>query len=101
MFAGQITGVEGYVESASSGLLAGYNLARILKGKDPVDFTNQTIIGALAHYVSQTPSKDFQPMNANFGIIAPLEKRIRNKKEKNIALANRSLDTIDSSLSSE
>ncbi len=101
LFAGQITGVEGYVESASSGLLAGYNLARILKGKDPVDFTNQTIIGALAHYVSQTPSKDFQPMNANFGIIAPLEKRIRNKKEKNIALANRSLDTIDSSLSSE
>ncbi|NLB42403.1 MAG: methylenetetrahydrofolate--tRNA-(uracil(54)-C(5))-methyltransferase (FADH(2)-oxidizing) TrmFO [Clostridiales bacterium] len=101
LFVGQITGVEGYVESASSGLLAGYNLARILKGKDPVDFTNQTIIGALAHYVSQTPSKDFQPMNANFGIIAPLEKRIRNKKEKNIAIANRSLDTIDSSLSSE
>lgn len=101
LFAGQITGVEGYVESASSGLLAAYNLARMLKGKESVDFTNQTIIGALAHYVSQTPSKDFQPMNANFGIIAPLEKRIRNKKERNMVLANRSLDTIDSLLSSE
>ncbi len=96
LFAGQITGVEGYVESASSGLLAGYNLARMLKGNDLVDFTNQTIIGALAHYVSQTPSKDFQPMNANFGIIAPLEKRIRNKKERNTALANRSLNLLSS-----
>jgi methylenetetrahydrofolate--tRNA-(uracil-5-)-methyltransferase len=95
LFAGQITGVEGYVESASSGLLAGYNLARILKGKEPLDFTNQTIIGALAHYVSHTPSKDFQPMNANFGIIAPLERKIRNKKERNLALANRSVTLLN------
>ena len=100
-FAGQITGVEGYVESASSGLLAGYSLARILEGKKPVDFTRKTIIGALANYVSQTPTKDFQPMNANFGIITPLERSIRNRKERNMALADRSLNTIDSSLSSE
>jgi len=98
-FAGQITGVEGYIESASSGMLAGYNLARILKGQEPVDFTDQTVIGALAHYVSQTPSKDFQPMNANFGIIAPLEKRIKNKKERNMALARRALDVLESRIS--
>ncbi|MDD2502762.1 MAG: methylenetetrahydrofolate--tRNA-(uracil(54)-C(5))-methyltransferase (FADH(2)-oxidizing) TrmFO [Clostridia bacterium] len=95
-FAGQITGVEAYVESASSGLLAACSLARILKGKKPVDFTRKTIIGALAYYVSQTPSKDFQPMNSNFGIITPLERSIRNRKERNTALARRSLSTLDS-----
>ena len=94
-FAGQITGVEGYVESASSGLLAGYHLARMLQGKDPVDFTAETVIGALALYVSQSVTKDFQPMNANFGIVAPLEKRIRNKKERNMTLAKRALERID------
>ena len=73
-FAGQITGVEGYLESASSGLLAGFNLARVIKGKEPVDFTDQTAIGALAHYISGTVTKDFQPMNINFGIIAPLDR---------------------------
>ena len=97
-FAGQITGVEGYVESASSGLLTGFNLARILKGQEPVDFTDQTVIGALAHYVSQTPSKDFQPMNANFGIIAPLDKKIRSKKERNMALAQRALEVLEDKL---
>jgi methylenetetrahydrofolate--tRNA-(uracil-5-)-methyltransferase len=97
-FAGQITGVEGYVESASSGLLSGYNLARILNGKEPVDFTDKTAVGALAYYVSHSVSRDFQPMNATFGIIAPLEKRIRNKREKNQALAQRALETLQSKL---
>ncbi|MGI6537356.1 MAG: methylenetetrahydrofolate--tRNA-(uracil(54)-C(5))-methyltransferase (FADH(2)-oxidizing) TrmFO [Caldicoprobacterales bacterium] len=95
-FAGQITGVEGYVESASSGLLAGLTLAHTLKGKKPIDFTDKTMIGALAYYISHSPTYGFQPMNANFGIIAPLEKRIKNKKEKNIAIVNRSLTLINS-----
>jgi len=94
-FAGQITGVEGYVESASSGLLVGINLSRILRGSKPIDFTDHTVIGALAWYISHTPTKDFQPMNANFGIIAPLEHRIRNKRVRNMELARRSLDTLD------
>ena len=81
-FAGQITGVEGYLESASSGLLAGINLARIIKGYEPVDLTDHTVIGALAWYISHTPTKDFQPMNANFGIVAPLKKKFgTNGKE--------------------
>jgi methylenetetrahydrofolate--tRNA-(uracil-5-)-methyltransferase len=94
-FAGQITGVEGYVESASSGLSAGFNLARIIKGKSPVDFTDHTVIGALAYYTSHTASKDFQPMNANFGILAPLGRTIRNKRERNMELAKRALNKID------
>ncbi len=97
-FAGQITGVEGYVESASSGLLAGFNLARILKDETPIDFTDHTAIGALAHYVSRTVTKDFQPMNINFGIMAPLEKRIRNKRERNMAIAERALETLQAKL---
>jgi len=94
MFAGQITGVEGYIESASSGLAAGYNLGRTLNGKEPVDFTDETAIGALAHYVSDNRIKDFQPMSINFGIMAPLGTRIRNKQEKNRALANRALEKV-------
>ena len=82
------------MESASSGLLAGYNLARILKGKEPVDFTDQTVMGALAHYISRPVVRDFQPMNATFGIVAPLGKRIRNKREKNQAVAERALETL-------
>lgn len=95
-FAGQITGVEGYLESASSGLLAGFNLARVIKGKEPVDFTDQTAIGALAHYISGTVTKDFQPMNINFGIIAPLDRKIRKKKERNRELAARALAVVES-----
>ena len=97
-FAGQITGVEGYVESASSGLLVGFNLSRILKGCAPIDFTDSTMIGALSWYISNTPTKDFQPMNANFGILAPLKRIIRNKKERNKEYAQRSLDIISSIL---
>ena len=93
-FAGQMTGVEGYVESASSGLVAGISLARRLLDLPPVDFTRRTAIGALAHHVSGATG-DFQPMNANFGLIEPYEKRIRNKQERYGAIAARALDTIE------
>lgn len=97
-FAGQITGVEGYVESASSGLMAGLNLARILNGKTPLDFTDETAIGALSHYVSNAATRDFQPMNVNYGIMAPLKIRIRNKQEKNKLISERALIKISSIL---
>lgn len=97
-FAGQITGVEGYVESASSGLLAGLNLSRILSGKEPIDFTDQTAIGALAHYVSNPSIRNFQPMNVNFGIMAPLAERIKNKSLRNQALSRRALGVLNSIL---
>lgn len=94
-FAGQITGVEGYVESASSGLAAGINMAKMLKGESMTDFTNKTAIGALAHYISEGSIGEFQPMNVTFGIIAPLEKRAKSKKEKNTLVAQRALECID------
>ena len=93
-FAGQITGVEGYIESAASGLLAGLNLGRMLNNKNMVDFPKTTALGALAHYVSDASVTDFQPMNVNFGIIEPLGEKIRNKKEKNAKIAQRALDTL-------
>ena len=93
-FAGQMTGVEGYVESASSGLVAGVSLARHMLGLPPVDFTTRTAIGALPHHVSGATG-DFQPMNANFGLIDPCEKRIRNKQERYAHVAARALDTIE------
>ena len=93
-FAGQITGVEGYIESAASGLLAGLNLGRIMNDKDMVDFPKTTALGALSHYVSDKSVTDFQPMNVNFEIIEPLGEKIRNKKEKNAKIAQRALDTL-------
>lgn len=93
-FAGQMTGVEGYVESAASGLVAGINAARIAKNEPPVEFPNVTVIGSMAHYITTANPKHFQPMNANFGLLRPLEVRIKNKKERNEALAKRALDTI-------
>ena len=93
-FAGQMTGVEGYVESASSGMVAGISLARQLLGLAPVDFTQLTAIGALAHHVAHA-SGDFQPMNANFGLIAPCERRIRNKQERYGQIAARALTVIE------
>ena len=96
-FAGQITGVEGYVESAASGLLAAIQIAdEILKRPTHV-FDERTICGALQTHIS-TPTKDFQPMNANFGILAPMPTRIRDKKERYHALAQRALDAIDEML---
>ncbi len=96
-FAGQMTGVEGYVESTSSGYVAGVNAAARARGEAPVDFPTTTEIGALAHYVSESVSPDFQPMNANFGIIAPLGYRVKGgKRERNRVFAERSLDTLKS-----
>lgn len=93
-FAGQITGVEGYVESIGSGLSAAINLDRKLRGREVIDFTEKTVIGALARHCA-TPTDDFQPMNANYGILAPLEKIERNKKEKKKLLSERSLKQIE------
>lgn len=97
-FAGQMTGVEGYVESASSGFVAGINAARLAIGEEPLVFPQETEIGALAHYVSHGGiSSSFQPMNANFGIIAPFDKKVKGgKKNRNAAYAERSLELIDS-----
>ncbi len=94
-FAGQMTGVEGYVESAASGFLAAVAMAAKVQGKDPVEFPQETAIGALGLYISDERLENFQPMNVNFSIIKPLEQRIRKKAEKNLALANRSLVIID------
>ncbi|MCD7946196.1 MAG: methylenetetrahydrofolate--tRNA-(uracil(54)-C(5))-methyltransferase (FADH(2)-oxidizing) TrmFO [Clostridiales bacterium] len=95
-FAGQITGVEGYVESAASGLLAGAELARRVLGQPPIDFPRETALGALGCYVSDTSVTDFQPMNINFGIIPPLGYRVKGKRNKNAALAQRSLSALES-----
>ncbi len=94
-FAGQITGVEGYVESTASGFLAGVELARRLLGQEPLDFPQETATGALALYVSREGIADFQPMNVNFGIMPPLDHRVKGKREKNAALSRRALDVID------
>lgn len=93
-FAGQITGVEGYVESAASGLLAAIHLTDKLLGRAPRVFDDRTVCGALEKYVS-TPNKDFQPMNANFGILAPLREKIRDKKERCRKLAERAIEQIE------
>lgn len=94
-FAGQMTGVEGYVESTASGFLAAVAMAARLQGRDVPDFPKTTAIGALGLYISDSTVENFQPMNINFSIISPLEKRIRKKAEKNLAIANRSLTVID------
>ena len=93
-FAGQMTGVEGYVESAASGLLAALAMAAKVQGKEPPQFPQTTAIGALALYISDERVENFQPMNINFSIVAPLEQRIRKKAEKNLAIANRALAVI-------
>ena len=95
-FAGQITGVEGYIESASSGFVAGVNMAKLVTGGQPVDFTRRTAIGALAHYAAEYNGSDFQPMNVTFGIMEQLEKAPKNKRERYAAIANASLSLIDS-----
>jgi len=94
-FAGQMTGVEGYVESTASGFLAAIAMAAKVQGKEIPDFPQETAIGALGMYVSDERLENFQPMNINFSIIPPLEKRIKKKAEKNLAIANRSLEIID------
>lgn len=93
-FAGQMTGVEGYVESAASGLIAGINAARLAKAEEPVVFPQETAIGSMSHYITTADSKNFQPMNANFGLFAPLPQKIKNKKEKAEKYAGRALAII-------
>ena len=94
-FAGQMTGVEGYVESTASGYLAAVAMAAKVLGKELPDFPKTTAIGALGLYVSEETVENFQPMNISFSIIAPRDKRIKKKAEKNLAIANRSLEIID------
>ena len=94
-FAGQMTGVEGYVESCASGFLVGVELARRLQGRAPIDFPQETAIGALGLYVSNPTVGDFQPMNINFGIIPPLDHRVKGKRNKNAELSQRSLAVIE------
>ncbi len=94
-FAGQMTGVEGYVESTASGFLAAVAMAAKVQGREVPVFPNTTAIGALGCYISDGSIENFQPMNVNFSIIAPLEQRIRKKAEKNLAIANRALEVID------
>ena len=95
-FAGQMTGVEGYVESTASGYLAAVAMAAKVQGRELPDFPKTTAIGALGLYISDESIENFQPMNVNFSIIQSLDKRIKKKAEKNLAIANRSLEVIDS-----
>ncbi|MGZ9584647.1 FADH(2)-oxidizing methylenetetrahydrofolate--tRNA-(uracil(54)-C(5))-methyltransferase TrmFO [Paenibacillus marinisediminis] len=95
-FAGQMTGVEGYVESAASGLIAGFNAARLALLKPCITFPHECTLGSMANYITTADPKHFQPMNANFGLLPALEQRIRNKREKNDQLANRAIDTLRS-----
>jgi len=92
-FAGQMTGVEGYVESAGSGLVAGISMARQIQGKSPIDFTRETALGALGHYIA-TPNSAFQPMNVTYGIIDGWPGRIRNKMQRYEKIAERALERI-------
>lgn len=94
-FAGQMTGVEGYVESAASGLIAGINAARLAKGEELVVFPRETAMGAMAYYITHAEGKHFQPMNANFGLFPELPERIRDKKLRYETLANRALESLE------
>ncbi|MBQ7975485.1 MAG: methylenetetrahydrofolate--tRNA-(uracil(54)-C(5))-methyltransferase (FADH(2)-oxidizing) TrmFO [Clostridia bacterium] len=96
-FAGQITGVEGYVESASSGIMAGFNMARIIQGKEPLQPDSRTCIGALPLYITSALTR-LEPMNANFGIIEGLDKRIKNKQERYGLIANRAIEVLKNNL---
>mgnify|MGYP001030698137 FL=1 len=94
-FAGQITGVEGYMESAASGILAGKNAVRRLRGEPPLILPDTTMMGALSHYIAEYAGKDFQPMGANFGVLPPLSEKIRDKRERYAALSQRALEALD------
>jgi methylenetetrahydrofolate--tRNA-(uracil-5-)-methyltransferase len=94
-FAGQITGVEGYVGNAATGLLAGINATRLLRGQTPVTLPRTSMLGALCHYVTHAEAKDFQPMKANFGLMPPLTEKIRNKRARYKAYVERALADLD------
>lgn len=100
-FAGQITGVEGYMESAGSGVLAGLNAARRLHGQDPLVLPRETMLGALAGYISDPSVKNFQPMGANFGVLPPLERPVREKRERYESLSTRALEALSARLREE
>lgn len=100
-FAGQMTGVEGYVESTASGMLVGIETAARMLGKEPVNFPQETAIGALALYISGGSTGDFQPMNINFGIISPLGYKVRGKRNKNAEISKRSLELLDKLMEKE
>jgi len=100
-FAGQMTGVEGYVESAASGLLVGIEKAREILGKEPVDFPKETAIGALALYISNETVENFQPMNINFGLVSPLGYKVKGKRNKNAVISQRSLEILDERIKEE
>lgn len=93
-FAGQITGVEGYMESAASGIMAGINAVRRAEGEEPLVLSEYNMIGALSQYISDESVMNFQPMGANFGILPPIEPKIRDKRERYTALANRALEQL-------
>ena len=97
-FAGQMTGVEGYIESASSGFVAGINACRRVRGLEEIDFTDKSVIGSLSHFVNNGGfSGNFQPMNANFGIVAPLDYKVKGgKKARNEEIAKRAIEKIKS-----
>lgn len=94
-FAGQITGVEGYMESAASGIMAGKNAVRLARGKAPLSLPDVTMIGALSAYISDETVRDFQPMGANFGILPPIEPKIRDKKQRYAACSERALRALE------
>jgi methylenetetrahydrofolate--tRNA-(uracil-5-)-methyltransferase len=97
-FAGQMTGVEGYMESASSGILAGINAARTFRGQPPLLLARETMMGALAGVISESATTDFQPMGANFGILPPLPAHIRDKKQRYAAFAERALSILSENM---
>jgi methylenetetrahydrofolate--tRNA-(uracil-5-)-methyltransferase len=94
LFAGQITGVEGYIESAANGLIAGINAGLLAKGRSPVVFPAETAHGAMCHYITSCEAKHFQPMNVNFGLLPPLDKRVKDKRLKNRLIADRALSQL-------
>lgn len=100
-FAGQITGVEGYMESAASGIIAGKNAVRAAHGKSPLELPPVTMTGALCSYISDETVRDFQPMGANFGILPPIEPKIKDKKQRYAALAERALSALERIISNE
>jgi methylenetetrahydrofolate--tRNA-(uracil-5-)-methyltransferase len=100
-FAGQITGVEGYMESASSGIMAGINAVRRLAGKETLTLPEDTMIGALSRYAAQGGESDFQPMGANFGIMPPLDVLIKDKRDRYAAISERALRSLADYLSAQ
>lgn len=93
-FAGQITGVEGYIESAAAGIVAGINASRYMRGEKTLVFPEQSLIGSLCRYITSSVPEHFQPMKSNFGILPPLNQRVRSRKERNEKLAQRALDSL-------